>query len=49
VFAAIVHKNKLIVPHGDSVFLKGDSVIIVTMNHKFTDMNDIFADDKEKM
>ena len=42
VLAAIVHKNKLIVPHGDSVFLKGDSVIVAAMNHQFTDMNDIF-------
>lgn len=44
VVALIVHKNKLMVPHGNTVFAKGDSVIIVTMNHKFTDMNDIFSD-----
>jgi trk system potassium uptake protein TrkA len=47
VIAAIVHRNRLVVPHGDTTFEKGDSVIIVTMDHKFTDMNDIFNDKKQ--
>lgn len=44
VIAAIVRMDKLIVPYGNTHFEKGDSIIIVTMNHNFTDMNDIFED-----
>lgn len=42
VMAAIVHGNTLIVPHGNASFTLGDSVIVVTIGHKFMDMNDIF-------
>ncbi|HWQ50373.1 MAG TPA: Trk system potassium transporter TrkA, partial [Terriglobales bacterium] len=48
VIAAIVRMDKLIVPSGNTHFEKGDSIIIVTMNHNFTDMNDIFEDGAQR-
>lgn len=42
VVASIVHKGKIIVPNGSSVFQKGDTVIVITMIQNFSDMNDIF-------
>jgi trk system potassium uptake protein TrkA len=42
VVAAIVHKGRVIVPSGTSVFQKGDTVLVMTMHRNFSDMNDIF-------
>lgn len=42
VVAAIVHMGKVIVPFGNSKFHRGDTVIVITMNQKLNDMNDIF-------
>jgi trk system potassium uptake protein TrkA len=42
VVAAIVHKGRVIVPGGTSVFQKGDTVLVMTMHRNFSDMNDIF-------
>ncbi len=42
VLASIVHRERIIVPSGNSVFQKGDKVIVITLNRNFNDMNDIF-------
>lgn len=41
--AAIVRKNDIIIPHGSDVIKPGDSVILITKNKQFTDLNDITA------
>ena len=41
--AAIVHMGKVIVPYGNTKFHRGDTVIVITMNQNFSDMNDIYA------
>lgn len=40
--ATIVRKNEIIIPHGNDVIKNGDSVIIVTKNKNYSDLNDIF-------
>ncbi len=42
IIAGILHKNEVIVPHGDEVIAIGDKVLIVTKNnHIIKDLNDI--------
>ena len=39
----ISHNGKTVIPDGDSVFLPGDTVIVVTgANHVLLELNDIF-------
>jgi len=42
--AVIVRDGKVIIPHGQDMIQKGDSVIVVTSEHRLTDLNDIFRD-----
>lgn len=39
--AAIVRKDEIIIPHGNDVIKKGDSVIIISIRNDFSDLNDI--------
>ncbi len=41
--AGIVRRGKLIIPGGQDVIKPGDSVIVVTINTGYTDINDILA------
>lgn len=41
--AAIVRKNETIIPHGNDVIKQGDSVILVTQNNSFSDLNQIIT------
>jgi trk system potassium uptake protein TrkA len=43
IFAAIVRKNEIIIPHGKDVVKLGDSVILITKDKQFMDFNDIIA------
>ncbi len=40
---AIVRKNQIITPNGDTVIMQGDSIIVVTTNSKFDSLEDILA------
>ncbi|MDR1558383.1 MAG: Trk system potassium transporter TrkA [Clostridiales bacterium] len=37
----ITHGNNIIIPHGNDKIQAGDSVILITTGHRFTDLNDI--------
>jgi trk system potassium uptake protein TrkA len=39
--AVLVRKNEIIIPHGDDVLKKGDSVILISKNKKIYNLNDI--------
>ncbi len=41
--AAIVRKNETIIPHGNDVIKQGDSVILITQNNQFSELNQILA------
>lgn len=41
--AVLVRKNEVIIPHGDDVLKRGDSVIIISKNKKIYNLNDIMA------
>ncbi len=41
IFAAIVRKNEIIIPHGKDVVKLGDSVILIVKDKQFSDFNDI--------
>jgi trk system potassium uptake protein TrkA len=43
IFAAIVRKNEIIIPHGKDVVKLGDSVILIVKDKQFSDFNDIIA------
>lgn len=43
IFAAIVRKNDIIIPHGKDVVKLGDSVILIVKDKQFSDFNDIIA------
>ena len=43
--AVLVHQGQIIIPDGSSVISDGDTVIIVSREHKILDINDIFDDD----
>lgn len=43
IFAAIVRKNEIIIPHGKDVIKLGDSVIMIVKDKQFSDFNDIIA------
>ena len=40
--AVLVHQGQIIIPDGSSSFQTGDTVIIVSRDHKILDINDIF-------
>ena len=40
--AVLVHQGQIIIPDGSSVISGGDTVIIVSREHKILDINDIF-------
>ena len=42
--AVIVREGRVIIPHGQDVIQKNDSVIVVTSEHRLTDLNDIYRD-----
>lgn len=42
--AVIVRGGRVIIPHGTDVILEGDSVIVVTSDHRLSDLNDIYQD-----
>lgn len=42
IIVAIVRKGSLIIPHGQDYILEGDSVIAITTQNNFNDINDIF-------
>ena len=44
--AAIVRKNDIIIPHGNDMVKLGDSVILITNDKKFLDLNDIIVSQK---
>jgi Trk K+ transport system NAD-binding subunit len=35
--------GRVIVPNGNTKFHRGDTVIVITMNQNFSDMNDIYT------
>ena len=39
--SCIIRGNNVIIPGGRDVILPGDSVIVVTVNHKLNDLDDI--------
>ena len=39
--AALVRRNEIIIPHGNDMIKLGDSVIIITREHAFSDLNEI--------
>ena len=43
--AVLVHQGQIIIPDGSSVISDGDTVIVVSREHKILDINDIFDDD----
>ena len=42
-FAAIVRKNEIIIPHGKDMVKLGDSVILIVKDKQFSDFNDVIA------
>lgn len=42
--AVLIHHNHIIIPDGNSVIRKGDTVIIVSRSHGILDINDIYDD-----
>ena len=44
--AGIIRNNKRIIPTGDDVFKKNDSVIVVTTRQKVTSFDDIFRGER---
>jgi len=40
--AAIIRKNEVIIPNGDSVIRLGDNVVVVTTHKNFDDLTDVF-------
>jgi len=42
--AVIVRQDKVIIPHGKDCIMQGDSVVVLTNEHKLSHLNDIYAD-----
>jgi trk system potassium uptake protein TrkA len=43
IIAALVRKNKIIIPHGNDVITEGDGVILFVKDKVFSDLNEIFS------
>lgn len=43
--AAILHKNKVVIPSGNTTIAKGDRVLIISHGQMIQDLNDIYAKD----
>ena len=44
--AVLIHQDRIIIPDGSSVITSGDTVILVSRNHRILDINDIYEDSR---
>ena len=43
IIGAIARKNDIIIPHGDDMIKQGDNVIVISIDKRITDFNEVIA------